>query len=247
MPLFGLLDTQAALTGAVEVQSLFSSADEFQVDDADVLTLTYEIDIDEGRKAVPVALHPSVPSYAQIVVRQLRGGPWGPCTMAELRVNARAATNYLGYCVGAIVDGEACLRALRERYGVRAVAGDVRLERRYYGVFATAAVAGHTCLDAEVTGLLPINGQDVLFTPNLNLALVAGAPRLVHQEMEYTIRSAQRGVTKLKTLIAASFGEHRVQVRRPLPPTLVTADVRYLAVGYLVDPDRPALVGTTAV
>ena len=247
MPLFGLLDTQTALADAVDVQALFCAADEFQVESADVLTLTYEIDIEEGQKAVPKALHPSVPSYAQIVVRQLRDGPWGACTMAELRINARAATNYLGYCVGAIVDGDVCLRALRERYGVRAVAGSVRLERRYYGVFASAVVDGHVCLDAEVTGLLPINGQDVLFTPNLHLARIAGVPRLIHQEMQYTIRSAQRGTTKLKTLKTDSFGEGRVRIGRPLPPTLVTADVRFMAVSYLVDPDQPALVGTVAL
>lgn len=245
MPQFGLMDSASKMGRAPEVSALFGEADEFQVSAADVLTMTYEIDISRGQHCVPKALHPSLPSYAQVIFRRHREGVWGPCVTAELRINARAATNYLAYVVGVFTDSERALQALRDRYGAPVRSAQIQFEKRYYSVMASVRVDGALVFDAEVRELLPINGKDVLFTPNLNLARVDGKPRLVHQEMEYTIRTAERGQSLLKCVDSQLWGDGEVRFAQPLPATFVTADVKYTAVRYLVDPDVPAMAGTT--
>src|SRR5690349_12439106 len=109
MPLFGQLDIAAHVSRAPMVTTLLTDADAFSVEQADVLALTYEIDIQRGFGVTPKALHPSIPSYCQIVVRKHRDGPFGPFHVAELRINARAGTHYLAYCVGSFTDSDAAL------------------------------------------------------------------------------------------------------------------------------------------
>jgi hypothetical protein len=106
---------------------------------------------------------------------------------------------------------------------------------------------GATILDATLERPHYISGNDVLYTPNLNLARVGNETKLVHQEMEYVIGRAQRGETVLKTFEAAAFGDARVVLRQPLPATIIQTKVTYTGVRYLVDPERPAMVGTETI
>ena len=69
MPLFGQLDTAHHLTRSAHVTELFSDAETFSVDNVDILAFTYEIDIQQGFSVTPKALHPSIPSYCQLVIR----------------------------------------------------------------------------------------------------------------------------------------------------------------------------------
>ena len=87
----------------------------------------------------------------------------------------------------------------------------------------------------------------MLYTPNLNLARVGNETKLIHQEMEYVISRAQRGEAVLRTFDAFAFGDARVLLRQPLPATIIQTKVTYTGVRYLVDPERPAMVGTETV
>jgi len=247
MPLFGQLDSATQAGRASTVKSLMTDAESFSIDAVDVLAFTYEIDIQRGFGATPKALHPSIPSYCQIVLRRHRDGPFGAFNVAELRLNARAGTHYLAYCIGAFADNDAAVTFFRDRYGAPMQRADVVLEPRYYGVVGTVVVGGKVAFDAVLEKPHYISGSDVLYTPNLNLARVGHATKLVHQEMEYTIGKAQRGTTALKAFDAAAFGDARVVLRQPLPATIVQAKVTYTGVRFLIDPDRPALTGTETV
>ncbi len=247
MPLFGQLDPADHVARAPTITKLLSDAESFSVDDVDVLAFTYEIDIQRGFRVTPKALHPSIPSYCQLVLRKHRDGPFGPFTVAELRVNARAGTHYLAYCVGAFTDSDDALRFFRDRYGVPMQRAEVTLESRYYGVVGRVVHGADVVLDALLEKPHYISGNDVLYTPNLNLARIGNETKLVHQEMEYVIGKAQRGATKLKTFDAAAFGDERVVLRQPLPATFVQAKITYTGVRYLIDPQRPAMVGTETV
>ncbi len=139
MPLFGQLDTAEHLSRAPAVTNLFTEAEAFSVDNVDILAFTYEIDIERGFAVTPRALHPSIPSYCQIVLRRHRDSPLGAFTVAELRVNTRASTHYLAYCVGAFTDSDRALRFFRDRYGAPMQRADVTLDTRYYGVVGNVA------------------------------------------------------------------------------------------------------------
>jgi hypothetical protein len=247
MPLFGQLDTADHLGRSPHVTELFTDAETFSVDDVDILAFTYEIDIQQGFGVTPKALHPSIPSYCQIVIRRHRDSPLGPFNVAELRLNARAGTHYLAYCVGAFTDSDKACRFFRERYGAPMQLAEVTLDTRYYGIVGQVAFDGATILDAILERPHYISGNDVLYTPNLNLARVGNETKLVHQEMEYVIGRAQRGETVLKTFDASAFGDARVMLRQPLPATIIQTKVTYTGVRYLVDPERPAMLGTETV
>jgi hypothetical protein len=247
MPLFGQLDTSTHVGRASTVTSLLTDAESFSVDNVDILAFTYEIDIQRGFGTTPKALHPSIPSYCQIVLRRHPDGPFGAFNVAELRVNARAGTHYLAYCIGSFTDSDKALTFFRERYGAPMQRADVQLETRYYGVVGTVVVGTKAIFDAVLEKPHYISGSDVLYTPNLNLARVGNETKLVHQEMEYVIGRAQRGATALKTFDAAAFGDANVVLRQPLPATIAQAKVTYTGVRYLVDPERPAMAGTETV
>lgn len=247
MPLFGQLDPAEHSSHAPEVDSVLGESEGFSVEDADILAFTYEIDIQRGFAVTPKALHPSIPSYCQIVVRRHPDSPFGPFNVAELRINARAGTHYLAYCLGAFTDNADARAFFRSRYGAPMRDGDVVLDTRYYGVVGRVEADGATILDALLERPHYISGSDVLYTPNLNLARIGNETKLVHQEMEYTIGRAQRGDAVLTKFDAAAFGDARVVLRQPLPATVVQAKVTYTGVRYLIDPERPAMVGTQSV
>jgi len=247
MPLFGKLDTADHLPRSAQVTDLFTDAEAFSVDNVDILAFTYEIDIQQGFGVTPKALHPSIPSYCQLVIRRHRESPLGAFNVAELRINARAGTHYLAYCVGAFTDSEKACRFFRDRYGAPMQLADVRLDPRYYGVVGSVEFEGAKILDGTLERPHYISGNDVLYTPNLNLARVGNETKLVHQEMEYVIGRAQRGETVLKAFDAAAFGDARVVLRQPLPATIIQTKVTYTGVHYLVDPEKPAMAGTETV
>jgi hypothetical protein len=244
MPIFGRLDVADHIADAPRVTALAAAAHEFTIANCTVLAFTWEIDIEKGFDVTPKALHPSIPSYCQVILRAHGDNPLGAFTTAELRVNARAGTHYLGYCVGAFTDSAPAADFLRDRYGVRVRVADVRVRRMYHGVQGSVRLGDRTLFDAFLERPHYISGSDVLYTPNLHLARVDGAPKLVHQEMEYTLGKAERGRTALSTFDAAGFGDARVVLRQPLPATVTEASIRYTSVRYLLDPDKPALAGT---
>jgi hypothetical protein len=244
MPLFGKLAITDHLGRAPTVEKLATSAEEFAIERCTVLSFTHEIDITLGFDVTPKALHPSIPSYCQVIFRQHPDGPIGPFTTAELRVNARAGTHYLGYCIGAFTDSAKAVELLIARYGVPLVLADVKVERTYFGVRGTVVANGRAVFDGMLERPHYISGSDVLYTPNLNLAHVAGKPKLVLQEMEYTIGKAERGKPVIQQFDAAAFGDARVKLRQALPATVTDCLVRYTGVRFLIDPDMPALSGT---
>jgi len=244
MPLFGQLDIDDHLADAPEVDALAAAADEFVADKCQILSFTHEIDIEQGFKVTPKALHPSIPSYCQVIVRAHPDSRFGPFTVAELRVNTRAGTNYLGYCIGAFTDNARAADWMRRGYGVHVRQADVRLRRMYHGVEGRVSLDGRIVFDAFLERPHYISGSDVLYTPNLNLARVHGTARLVHQEMEYTLGKAERGRAVLKAFDAAAFGDARVVLRQALPATVTDASIRYTAVRYLIDPEQAAMFGT---
>jgi hypothetical protein len=258
MPIFGKLETTEHAASAPTITRLMSQDDEFSVEDVSILAFTAEIDIEKGFLVTPKALHPSLPSYCQIVVRRHpEGAPFGAFTFAELRVNTRAGTNYVGYCVGAFTDNPGAAEFFASRYGVHVRQADVRLERSYFGIDGRVDVDGETVFHGRLQKPHFISGSDVLYTPDVHLARVPAALagteggddvlRLVHQEMEYTIGRAERGDPVIDTFDAAAFGDGRLVLRHDLPATLTESKVTYTAARYLIDPDQAAMTGTRSL
>src|SRR5262245_31889972 len=162
MPIFGKLAITDHLARATSLDKLATAADEYAVERCTVLTFTNEIDITLGFDVTPKALHPSIPSYCQVIFRYHPDSPVGAFTTAELRVNARAGTHYLGYCLGSFTDSGKAVELLKGRYGAPLSLADVKLERTYYGVRGSVVANGRTLFDGLLERPHYISGSDVL-------------------------------------------------------------------------------------
>ncbi len=246
MPLYGELQIGELEPPAVE--ALATGNDAWSAA-ADILTFTHEIDTVRGFRTLPPALHPALPPYVQIVVRQIDDGPFGRFRSAEVNVRGRSTIHQVGFTVAAYADSSEAVAWLRARYGQPVSEATITFDKRYYGIECAIESPAGCVFRGRMQGLHFISPADVLFTHSMNLArLPDGRVRLVQVELEYQLERAERGTARIEAFDAAAIGEANLVLRNALPPTLVRArELGYCGVRYLVDPARPAMQGTERV
>lgn len=243
MPFFGMLDERTLEASANTVVSLASEDKETKL--CETLVFTTETGAENAIQSVPKALHPAIPAYGKLEIRRHHDSPWGPFSIAELKITARATTIYMGYCPGVFCDNDAVIAYLRDRYGARVKKGAIALEKRYYGIEAHVREGDKLVFDGLVDNLHFISGADVLYTPTLHLAKVDGKLLLVQEERECTIERAERGTPHVRKFDGAAFGEKRFVFAYDLPATYTKSSMSYRNVRFLMDPSVPARQGTT--
>ncbi len=246
MPIFGELDSASRANRCATITRLAGDADTFTASDVDILTFTQEIDTRSAFTVIPKALHPSLPPYVQVIFRKHTDGRFGPLTTAEVNIRARSTIHQVGYTVASFTDSADATTWLREQYGFPAQTAELRCEKRYTGIVSSIKRDGETLFAGELQSPHYISPMDVLFTPTLNLALLDGELRLIQQELEFTLERAERGKPRIDTFDSAAFGEPAISLANPLPATWVHAkEVTYENVRFLIDPEKPAMQGTT--
>jgi len=125
-----------------------------------------------------------------------------------------------------------------------AVAETVSLKKRHFGFEAKVVTGGRTVLDAVVENPTQIAGVDVLHVQNSVLALLDGAPTLIAEEFEFQIKEARRGPAHYHALDIAAFGAPTLTVSNHLPTTWVAGTWSYMPVRFVIDPLKPAAMGT---
>ena len=111
---------------------------------------------------------------------------------------------------------------------------------------------GTGCERARVSGVLemslehprPITPGDLLVTAGFNLARIDGELKLLQVEPAYEIALVQRGVPKLTTIDTEAFGDGRIKLVNPIVAAYLKGAFTYERVRYLIDPNRPAQIGT---
>ena len=244
MPIFG--GYKPAANGLAPVKQL--AQDRFDLEDSRVAVFTFEVLSEAAIAALPAALHPPFPTYCSLAIRAHADSAFGPFTTAELRLHARATNHYVGFVLGGFTDNERVSAWLENGYGKRLqVAETVSLKKRHYGYEAKVVTGGEAVLDAVIENPTYIAGVDVLHSQNSVLALVDGAPALVAEEFEYQIKDARRGPPHFHALDIAAFGAPTLTVSNHLPTTWIKADWSYMPVRFVIDPLKPAAVGTRKV
>ena len=239
MPIFGGLKPTA--DGLTVIKEL--ARDRIDIENAQTLTFTFEVLSEPAIARLPAALHPPVPTYCSLVVRACADGPYGPFTTAELRLHARATNHYVGYVLGGFTDNEQVSNWLANAYGdALKVADEVSLKKRHFGFEAKVVAGGRAVLDAVVPNPGYIAGVDVLHVQNSVLASLDGAPTLVAEEFEFQIKEARRGTPQFHALDTAAFGG--LPPSNHLPTTWIAGTWSYMPVRFVIDPTKPAAVGT---
>jgi hypothetical protein len=246
MPVFGRLDSDSVKN----VATISKIAEErVDVEDTETLTLTFEVSAEGAFDTLPKAVHPPGPPYASFAVRRHKDSPVGAFTTVELRLHTRATGLYMGYVLGGYTDNKKAKDWLAAAYGSPIqLAEKVSLIKTHYGFEAkVVAKGGKLVLDALQQNPGYINGADVLYIPNLNLATYEGERVLVAEEFEYRTKEAKRGAAAYKVRDLAAFGGEKLIPTNELPSTYTTGTWAYENVRFVLDPKVPAQGGLKRV
>jgi hypothetical protein len=100
----------------------------WQLEDARVVSVTYEVTTPQMIELLPLELIRPVPAYVKIVVVETLDSPVGPYREAALFLGGREGIQIRNFLVDAIVEGQAQLAEARRRFGGSRRPGRVTLD-----------------------------------------------------------------------------------------------------------------------
>jgi hypothetical protein len=248
MPLAGSLDIRALLEDAPTVTM---SDRQLHVDDVDILQVLYEIGFSDIESLVPPALNPTIPPVVTFLIYRARESAFGPFSLAQLRLSARAGVRPRAFLISAFCDNPALAEELSTSWGYRIRPGAVQLHRFHDRIECSVVVDRRPILEVALVDPQPITGHDVQYPPGMHLAHVEEAdgarPLLVQVDTEYEFRRADRGRPELRTFDPAAWGNGRLLPTEPISASFAACTVDIAAVRYVCNPDIPASEGTRQV
>ena len=119
MPRTGTLDTAAALADAPHVLS--TSGPSWDIADATLVQVNWEVDDAAALELTPPACHPSIPPFASFFAGRYPDTPVGTFNLAQARIVIRAGIRPRAFCLG---------RGVRQRRGHGSAAQQLGLPGR---------------------------------------------------------------------------------------------------------------------
>jgi hypothetical protein len=246
MVLIGTKDISALLDGAPTMPDF--DAEAWAIEGVELLQVTYEVDDGDRESLVPLALHPTIPPAAYFSVARYPDSPVGPFMLAQVRVACRAAALPRGFLLRAYTDSSAARDTLGQRWGYACTEGDVRLQRYHDRIIGSVhATDGREILRIALVDPEPINGGDVQYVANMNLAKGSDGPALVQVDPGYTFHRAERGRPQVDVFERDAWAAEGVDPVYPMNATFTLVDTGFPAIRYVLDPAKPAVAGTRKV
>jgi hypothetical protein len=248
MPTFGTLELPAVADRLPTVRDLDTEA--WTLPGAEILQLAFEVPR-ATETLLPRAMHPAIPPYATIWVARYPDSPVGPFTLAQLRLMARAGAHPRGLVLGAVASTAEAGAALRERWGLPAVAGRVAFTRRHDRITATVVRDGETVLDCALIDPEPIAGSDVQYIHSVTLARAPldgkTGPLLLQVDSRYTFKKADRGRPHVSVLTAGAWNAGPLRPLNPIAATVTAVDTDLPRIRFVMDPEVPVVRGTRRI
>jgi hypothetical protein len=248
MPLAGSLDIRGLLEDAPDVTL---SDREWRLEGVDILQVLYEVAATDIESMVPPALNPTIPPVVSLLAYRVPESEFGPFSLVQARLTARAAVRPRAFLVSARCDSEEAAASLSRSWGFRIKPAEIGLQRFHDRVNCRVVADRKTILDVALIDPEPITGHDIQYPPGMHLARVAGdegpRPRMVQCDTEYEFKRADRGNPQLNAFDAAAWGDERLATTQPVSASFTTCDVTITSVHYICNPDIPAAEGTQNV
>ena len=248
MPLAGSLDIRPLLDGAPTTRL---GDRVLHVEDVDIFQMLVEIKAFDVESLLPPALNPTIPPVVSFLVYKATDSEFGPFTLAQARLTARAGVRPRAYLRSACCDNQAITELLADAWGFRIVPGETVLRRFHDRVDCTVTCDRRTILDLALIDPEPITGHDIQYAPGMHLARVdrdaATMPRLIQVDTEYQFRRADRGRPLLTTFDAAAWLCDGVVPTEPISASFTACAMTITGVRYICNPDLPASEGTEHV
>lgn len=206
-----------------------------------------EIEAEPMCAMLPPALHPTLPPVVGFGAYAVAQSEWGAFRMAQLRIECRSGLRPRGLLVASVVDSEAARRGLTERWGFRAMAGHVALERAYDATRLVVERGDARLLELVIRAPRRLGERDTQFVSSLHPAQTPRGFRLVQVDLEHAVTRAERGHVEIAELDAAAWGEPAIRPTLPLPGVVGRADVSIRPIRFACRPDVLAFEGTEVV
>jgi len=247
MPLFGKQDIQAALARTTVMTGF--DTEPWELKNAEILNLAFEVVEGPAEFLVLPALHPSIPPYATLTVSRFPSSPIGSFMLAQVRLVVRAGIRPRGLLLGAFTDSEQAVTELRRRWGFIIDRATITLQSRHDRAIGQVVREGQLILDMELENPEQISGAEVTYLDSLHLARVSEngkeTPVIVQVDPEYVFHNAQRGRPQLKTLQAEAWGGgNHLRCTYPMHATFSRCDTDLPKLRFGMDPSIPAVQGS---
>jgi hypothetical protein len=248
MPLGGSLDVGPRIEGAPE---LVLDDDELRIENVEVLQVIFEVRTADLEAMLPPALNPTLPLVVSFLAYRAAESPYGPFSLVQTRLSARAGVRPRAFLVSACCDNATAAEALGRSRGYRIQPAAVTLRPRHHRVDCTVVADRRTVLDVALLDPEPITGHDIQYPPGMHLAVLDDGDgplaRAVQVESEYEFLRADRGRPELRTFDARWWGDDRIRPVDPVSASFTACHVTMLPVRYVCNPDLPAHEGTVKV
>jgi len=248
VPLAGSLDIRNLLEDAPTVTL---SDREIHVEAVDILQVMYEVGFSDVEALVPAALNPTIPTVVGFLVFGAKESEFGPFSLVQVRLTARAGVRPRAFLVSARCDNPVAAEALSGSWGFRIRPAEIRLRRFHDRVECSVIDNRQAILDVALVDPTPITGHDIQYPPGMHLARIQDdvgvVPRLIQVDSEYEFHRADRGRPELGGFNASAWGDERLLPVEPVSASFATCDVTIGNVRYVCNPDIPAAEGTQNV
>ena len=249
MPLVGTLDVTSQAAAAPLV--LKPNTEPWELTGAGHLQLMFEIDDAHMVDLLPPALHPTIPPTLLINVLRVSESSLGPFTLAEARIGCRSGGRPRAFLAQAYCDSAAACEELRKRWGYPVTKAEVVLDPQHYQVVARVTLGERVLLECSLEGPEAINGADIQYLPNMNLARMRRdgkeAVRLIQVDADYAITKADRGRPTTKVFEPSAWAIGDATPQWPVSASYTTGTVTLPRVRYLANPELSPLKAVEAL
>lgn len=239
------------LSGTASLETLAAAApvmpsldpEPMTFDDVEVLQAAFEMSYSSREATLPPGLHPTTPPLMVVLAWRVPESPWGPFTMAQVRVSCRSGVRPRGFVAGCLVDTDEAAAELSARWGFPARRGAVRLDRFYDSTVLDAGGAlALTGIDPD-----PLGTGDVQYTVTATLAHTPRGLRLVQVEPEYELRRVERVDPRLDHFDDQAWGGRGLRPRHPVSASIGVGTLSIPRLRFVSKPDVMAFEGTETV
>lgn len=249
MPLVGTLDVKSQAAAAPLV--LAPNTEPWELAGTGHLQLMFEIDDVHMVDRLPPALHPTIPPTLLMNVLRVAESSVGPFTLAEARIGCRSGGRPRAFLAQAYCDSSAACEELRRRWGYPVTEAEVVLDAQHYQVVARVKQGERVLLECSLEGPEAINGADIQYLPNMNLARMMcdgkEAVRLIQVDADYGIIKADRGRPTAKVFDPSGWAVGKAMPQWPVSASYATGAVTFPRVRYLANPDLSPLEAVEAL
>jgi hypothetical protein len=208
MIVYGTRDITAEAADAPVVD--LDNLESLEIDEGQILQVLGELTFSGFERRLPPALHPTHPPYASMLFYRAVDSPFGPFTMAQVRISALAGISRFSYAVRGWIDNPVAGGVLGRRWGYRLDHADVTVRRRHDRTWGTVRVGGALVLEAGLFDPEPVAGKDANYTGHLNLARIeqdgSPVPMLVQAGPQLAFQSCDRGRPTISVFDAGAIG-----------------------------------------